>query len=264
MQMEFHKYHGTGNDFILIDDRTESFPPNVELIKKLCHRRFGIGADGLILIRNHAQFDFEMVYYNADGSQSMCGNGSRCAVHFARHLGMIDQRTTFLSTDGPHEAMVDEKGLISVRLYDVEKISENPKGLFANTGSPHHIEFVDHIIDFPVVERGRQVRYSDEYAPHGTNANFVELRGDNSIFVRTYERGVEDETLSCGTGVTACSLASYTKGYQSPVIVLTPGGTLEVSFTVKDGVFTNIFLKGPAQPVYSGIIETEAEKQVNA
>jgi len=261
MEITFHKYHGTGNDFILIDDRKLSFPNDLELIRNLCHRRFGIGADGLILLRNHFKFDFEMVYYNADGTQSMCGNGSRCAVHFAKSLGITGNQTRFLSTDGPHEGTIADDGLISIRLYDVERITSKSGGLFIDTGSPHHIEFVDRLSDFGVVEKGRKVRYSHDYAPKGTNVNFVELMGNNSIFVRTYERGVEDETLSCGTGVTACSLASFTKGYQSPVTVVTPGGTLEVSFNVKGGGFTNIFLKGPAQLVYSGVVDTQAEKQ---
>lgn len=254
MEIHFQKYQGTGNDFILIDDRTLQFPDNLEAIKRLCHRRFGIGADGLILIRNHPTLDFEMVYYNADGSQSMCGNGSRCAVHFAKSLGLIGNHTSFLSTDGPHKATINADH-VSVHLQDVAKVKPLEDGFFINTGSPHHIEFVEGIHKFPVVERGKQVRYSDSYAPKGTNVNFVELEGNNSIFVRTYERGVEDETLSCGTGVTACSLASSMKGYKSPVVIHTLGGTLQVSFVVHEDGFRDIFLAGPATPVYSGSID---------
>ncbi len=254
MEIHFHKYQGTGNDFILIDDRTGNFPNDLTIIGKLCDRRFGIGADGLILIKNHQEFDFEMVYYNADGSQSMCGNGSRCAAHFAHSLGAAGSQTTFLSTDGPHAASIDGD-IVSVQLYDVGSIEEKADGLFINTGSPHHITFVEDVKNYPVVSEGRALRYSDSYAPKGTNVNFVEFEADNAIFVRTYERGVEDETLSCGTGVTACSLASSLNGYKSPVIVHTLGGTLEVSFTVKEGGFSDIFLKGPATPVYEGHID---------
>ncbi|CAD5246623.1 MULTISPECIES: diaminopimelate epimerase [unclassified Imperialibacter] len=254
MEIRFHKYQGTGNDFILIDDRELQFPDDLTVIETLCHRRFGIGADGLILIRNHPDYDFEMVYYNSDGTQSMCGNGSRCAVHFAKSLGMTTSRTTFLSTDGPHKATINGN-IVSVQLYDVDSIDELADGAFINTGSPHHIAFVDDVKNFPVVPKGKAIRYSEVYAPKGTNVNFVELEDSNAIFVRTYERGVEDETLSCGTGVTACSLAASLKGYKSPVIVHTLGGTLEVSFSVKEGGFSDIFLKGPATPVYSGLID---------
>ncbi|WP_339784795.1 MAG: diaminopimelate epimerase [Imperialibacter sp.] len=254
MEIRFHKYQGTGNDFILIDDRELQFPDDLTVIETLCHRRFGIGADGLILIRNHPDYDFEMVYYNSDGTQSMCGNGSRCAVHFAKSLGMTTDRTTFMSTDGPHEATI--KGdIVSVQLYDVDSVEELTDGVFINTGSPHHIAFLEDVKNFPVVPEGKAIRYSETYAPKGTNVNFVELEDGNAIFVRTYERGVEDETLSCGTGVTACSLAASLKGYKSPVIVHTLGGTLEVSFAVKEDGFSDIFLKGPATPVYSGLID---------
>ena len=254
MEIRFHKYQGTGNDFILIDDRKLQFPDDLTVIETLCHRRFGIGADGLILIRKHPDYDFEMVYYNSDGTQSMCGNGSRCAVHFAKSLGMTGDKTTFLSTDGPHEATI--KGdIVSVQLYDVDSVEELTDGVFINTGSPHHIAFLEDVKNFPVVPEGKAIRYSEAYAPKGTNVNFVELEDGNAIFVRTYERGVEDETLSCGTGVTACSLAASLKGYKSPVIVHTLGGTLEVSFAVKEDGFSDIFLKGPATPVYSGLID---------
>ena len=254
MEIRFHKYQGTGNDFILIDDRELQFPDDLTVIETLCHRRFGIGADGLILIRNHPDYDFEMVYYNSDGTQSMCGNGSRCAVHFAKSLGMTTDRTTFMSTDGPHEATIKED-IVSVQLYDVDSVEELTDGVFINTGSPHHIAFLEDVKNFPVVPEGKAIRYSETYAPKGTNVNFVELEDGNAIFVRTYERGVEGETLSCGTGVTACSLAASLKGYKSPVIVHTLGGTLEVSFAVKEDGFSDIFLKGPATPVYSGLID---------
>lgn len=251
MRISFQKYHGTGNDFILIDDRQERFPADIPLIQKLCHRHFGIGADGLILIRNHASLDFEMIYYNADGSQSMCGNGSRCAVHFAYKLGLAGGKTKFLSTDGPHFATI-ENGIVAVQLHDVKSVVEKPDAFFINTGSPHHIQFVKELANYAVVDEGRKIRFSSAYAPSGTNVNFVELLDNNAIFVRTYERGVENETLSCGTGVTACSIAAYHRGYRSPVKVKTPGGELEVSFKAVDGIFQDVYLRGPACSVFEG------------
>lgn len=254
MKLIFHKYHGTGNDFIVIDDRDQQFPANKSVIEKLCHRHFGIGADGLILIRNHSEYDFEMIYYNADGSQSMCGNGSRCAVHFAHKLGLASHETTFLSTDGLHFATI-ENDTVAVQLHDVKSVIDKGNTMYINTGSPHHVQFVNDVQNFPVVAEGKKIRYSNEYAPEGTNVNFVELQKDNVIFVRTYERGVENETLSCGTGVTACSIAAYYQGYQSPVNIHTPGGNLEVSFQSRNNHFERVFLKGPATFVYQGQVE---------
>lgn len=254
MKLIFHKYHGTGNDFILIDDRKKNFPEDVTLIRQLCHRHFGIGADGLILIRHHSEYDFEMVYYNADGSQSMCGNGSRCAVLFAGKLGLAGSETNFLSTDGPHFAIL-EGDVVAVQLHDVKSVTDHGDTMFINTGSPHHIEFVKSVEVLQVQAKGKAIRYSQEYEPVGTNVNFVELLKDNAIFVRTYERGVEAETLSCGTGVTACSVAAFFKGYKSPVKVHTLGGDLEVSFVHSNNHFEKVFLKGTATFVYEGQIE---------
>lgn len=254
MKLTFHKYHGTGNDFILIDDRKKSFPEGVALIRQLCHRHFGIGADGLILIRHHSEYDFEMVYYNADGSQSMCGNGSRCAVLFASTLGLAGPESNFLSTDGPHFATL-EGDTVAVQLHDVKSVTDHGDTMFINTGSPHYIEFVEDVESLQVEPKGKEIRYSREFYPAGTNVNFVELLRDDTIFVRTYERGVEAETLSCGTGVTACSIAAFFKGYKSPVKVRTLGGELEVSFVHSDNHFEKVFLKGPATFVYEGQIE---------
>ena len=255
MTLEFHKYQGTGNDFIMVDDRDEHFNPPKNIIEKLCDRRFGIGADGLILIRNHQELDFEMIYFNSDGSQSMCGNGSRCAVHFAHQLGIIGRQTIFQSTDGLHEATIEED-IISLSMHDVGGINTlNPNECFLNTGSPHHIIFSpdNHSVD--IIKEGRTIRYADTYQPGGTNVNFVTLLGSNEINVRTYERGVEDETLSCGTGVTAAALAVSQQNISSPVIVHTKGGTLSVSFVRNEKGFTQIKLIGPATPVFKGAID---------
>lgn len=253
IKVPFSKYQGTGNDFIIIDNRTLQLSLTIPNISKWCDRRFGIGADGLILINNHSDFDFQMTYYNSDGSQSMCGNGSRCAVHFARELGIIDDETTFLSTDGVHHASI-LAGVVKLSLHNVADIKKNGTGYFLNTGSPHHIEIVENVSAVDIVEEGQSIRYSEDYKPGGTNVNFIEL-GDGKIKVRTYERGVEDETLSCGTGVTAAAIAASLHNYESPVAIETLGGSLSVSFTKSADGFQNIYLIGPADKVYDGHID---------
>lgn len=253
--IQFYKYQGTGNDFIMIDNRAMVFDGGEHhLITRLCNRKFGIGADGLILIQNHPDCDFEMVYYNADASQSMCGNGSRCAVKFAQKLNIIQDHCTFMAIDGLHEATISN-GHIKLKMGDVNQINKVEEDFFINTGSPHYVKFVDNVEKFPVYEAGKAIRNSEVYIEKGTNVNFVSFNGHNQIFVRTYERGVEDETLSCGTGVTACALAASYSDYESPVKVKTLGGLLEISFT-KNGseAFENIILSGPAEEVFSGTI----------
>lgn len=255
MEFSFYKYQGTGNDFVMIDDRENSFPEtDLRLVEKLCHRKFGIGADGLILIRNKTGYDFEMIYFNADGSQSMCGNGARCAVAFSRFLGIIGDKTYFLAIDGPHEAKI-LGSWIELGMSPVSSLSNAGGDFFVNTGSPHHVRFVENVSEYPVVEKGAEIRYSDQYAPKGTNVNFVTSIGEDEIQVRTYERGVENETLSCGTGVTACALVY---GYQNElheVKINTPGGNLKVRFSENsDGSFQNILLIGPAEQVFNGKI----------
>ncbi|HEX8329234.1 MAG TPA: diaminopimelate epimerase [Hymenobacter sp.] len=265
--MQFHKYQGTGNDFVMIDDRAKVFDEtNQALIARLCHRRFGIGADGLILLRNKPDFDFEMVYFNADGRpSSMCGNGGRCTVAFAKFLGLIDSHTRFLAVDGPHDARVDDNGTVHLRMIDVEPAQEAEVGeedVFLHTGSPHHIHFLDpsespSLAEFNVFAAGHDIRYDQAYDPAGTNVNFVEVPADPAQPwpVRTYERGVEDETLSCGTGVTAVALAASQRGAASPVRLRTMGGELEVSFEHRpDGGFANVWLSGPAVRVFSGMV----------
>lgn len=261
-RLQFHKYQGTGNDFVMIDDRDHRFfdqclamEGTPELVSALCHRKFGIGADGLILIRNHPDADFEMVYYNADGSQSMCGNGSRCAVRFARSLGIIDTTTHFLTIDGMHEATVDND-VVRLKMADVKMVKFAGDDFFIHTGSPHHVVFYEDVRSLDVYKKGREIRYSQKYAAEGTNVNFAEVLGNNKVFVRTYERGVEDETLSCGTGVTAVALACSYKKMTSPVTIHTLGGILTVSYEKEaDNAFTGVYLSGPAEEVFRGEID---------
>jgi diaminopimelate epimerase len=256
MDISFYKYQGTGNDFVMIDDRSNAFPEkNLPLIQKLCHRKFGIGSDGLILIRNKAGFDFEMVYFNADGSQSMCGNGARCAVAFSKFLGIIGDSTNFYAIDGPHQASVVE-GEVELGMSPVLSFDMVDKDFFVNTGSPHHVRFVENVLEYPVFEEGAKIRYNDKYAPKGTNVNFVTPSTNGEIQVRTYERGVENETLSCGTGVTACALVYGHQNQLNEVKIKTLGGNLKVRFNENpDGNFHNIQLKGPAEQVFEGRIE---------
>lgn len=254
MTLSFYKYQGTGNDFVMIDDRSEDFPEtDLNLVKQLCDRKFGIGADGLILIRNKEKFDFEMIYFNADGSQSMCGNGARCAVAFSKFLGIIERQTSFLAIDGPHAAEITD-GLVSLGMGNVSGLTIAEQDFFVNTGSPHHVRFVENVEDYPVVTTGAEIRYSKIYEPKGTNVNFVTPISEDQIHVRTYERGVEDETLSCGTGVTACALVYGFQNSLNEVKIKTPGGNLKVRFVAaEDGSFNNITLIGPAEQVFQGV-----------
>lgn len=263
MNIDFYKYQGTGNDFVMIDDRNENFPlTDLELVSKICDRKFGIGSDGLILIRNKADFDFEMIYYNADGSQSMCGNGARCAVAFSKHLGLFERNASFLAIDGAHTALIIDDN-VELGMSSVSNLSKAGKDFFVNTGSPHHIRFVKDVHTYPVVEEGAKIRYSDPYKPTGTNVNFITPVSENEIYVRTYERGVENETLSCGTGVTACALVFGHSNKLNEVFIQTPGGRLQVKFTENaDGGFQNITLSGPAKQVFLGKISL-ATKQAN-
>ncbi len=255
--MQFYKYQGTGNDFIVIDDRNEQFNLSQEAIAHLCQRRFGIGADGLMLLQHAKGYDFKMVYYNSDGTiGTMCGNGGRCLVRFAADLNIIQEKANFIAVDGPHTAFVDAEK-ISLQMMDVHAIDQHADDFFTNTGSPHFVRFVNQVQFYDVKNKGAAIRYSDAYqAIQGTNANFVEKLDSQSIFVRTYERGVEDETYSCGTGVTAAALVSHVyQGINSPVQIKTIGGELSVSFqgNLMDG-FTEIYLTGPAIQAFQGKI----------
>lgn len=255
MELTFYKYQGTGNDFVMIDDRSEAFDlKNLDLVRKLCDRKFGIGSDGLIAIRNHPNFDFEMIYFNADGSQSMCGNGARCAVAFASFLGIVKGKTHFLAIDGPHDAIL-AGDQVELLMGDVHEIEDKSGDFYLNTGSPHHIRFVEKAESYPVFEEGKAIRYDSEYAPNGTNVNFVQPMAEGEVFVRTYERGVENETLSCGTGVTAAALVYGTQHQLNQVKINTLGGKLSVKFQSNpDGSFNHIWLIGPAEQVFSGKI----------
>ena len=259
MQIDFYKYQGTGNDFVMIDNRLATFPKNnTQLIEHLCDRRFGIGADGLILLENDTETDFRMVYYNSDGNQSsMCGNGGRCLVAFAKKLNVIENSTTFIATDGLHHATISADGLVSLQMIDVDAIQTTPEFSFLNTGSPHHVQLVEDLEHYNVKENGAAIRYSELYGKQGSNINFVKKIDDTTFSVRTYERGVEDETLACGTGVTAVAIAMNATGKTNATSIHlnVEGGKLAVSFDKKDGHYTNIFLIGPAEFVFKGTIE---------
>lgn len=269
MKFHFYKHQATGNDFVMIDNRSGQFSFSTEQIKKICDRRFGIGADGLMLIEKHPTLDFNLQYYNSDGSQSLCGNGSRAAMHFASFLGMVKGRATFHAYDGTHDAELLANDIVRLRMNNTNDVSVIGNDFIINTGSPHLVRFVKNIEQYPVFEEGRKIRYSDSYKEKGINVNFVELLPNNTIFVRTYERGVENETLSCGTGVTAAALAASQKGYTSPVLIRTLGGELSVAFktvrlndsagegqtAAQTPVFQDIFLIGPAKMVFEGDLE---------
>lgn len=262
MKLKFFKYQGTGNDFIILDNRKgELEEPTTGQVKKLCNRHLGIGADGLMILKNKPGFDFEMVYFNADGKPgTMCGNGGRCVIRYVANMGLHQYTYKFLSSDGEHEAEVDHNQ-IRLKMNDVTEVEEHSSFIILNTGSPHLIKFATDVADIDVVETGREIRYNKNYMPDGINVNFVENTGEDSIFVRTYERGVEDETLSCGTGVTAAALVSAhnSKGFNR-VDVRTTGGNLSVEFNkIDDSNFENIWLCGPAEFVFCGDIEINGD-----
>lgn len=254
--IHFHKYQATGNDFVIIDNREAKLSFTNEQIAKICHPKFGIGADGLMLIEKHPTLNFHLEYFNSDGSQSLCGNGCRAAVQFASQLGLVNGKATFTAFDGPHAAEILPSGNIRLKMGDVTETKAIGPDYYINTGSPHFIRFVPSVKDYPVFEEGRKIRYSEEFQPGGTNVNFVELQENNSIFVRTYERGVENETWSCGTGITAAALAASLKGAVSPVNINTRGGNLTVEFkSGQSGTFHEIYLVGPAKMVFKGQLE---------
>lgn len=259
MNTKFFKYQGTGNDFIMIDDRISLFPSgdNTKLIEKLCHRRFGIGADGLILLQKHESADFFMKYYNSDGRESsMCGNGGRCIAQFAKDLNLVGDKATFYAVDGFHEADY-ENNVVSLLMKDVDAIDNRSNDEFViNTGSPHYVIFTDaDIATLDIVTMAKKIRYNDEFAKDGINVNFVNI-DENELKVRTYERGVEDETFSCGTGVTASVLAYSLRNSVEgkPITVQTLGGTLSVKYTPNEHSFKQVYLQGPALRVFEGDI----------
>lgn len=257
--MKFFKYQGAGNDFVLIDNRDQQFDADdTALVARLCDRRFGIGADGLMLLQEKEGYDFEMLYYNADGNLgSMCGNGGRCIVSFAKHLGIINDKTVFLAVDGEHEATIsDAADWVSLKMIDVKHIEKIDEHYVLNTGSPHYVQLVDQLKELDVFHAGRAIRYNDTYRQEGINVNFVEPQNEGYA-VRTYERGVEDETLACGTGVTAVALAmalhhNQVGNINTPIKAM--GGNLNIRFShLGDGIFENIYLEGSAKLVFEGI-----------
>lgn len=254
----FNKFQGVGNDFIIIDNRRDIFNPgNHILIKELCDRRFGIGADGLILINNAAaEYDFEMKYFNSDGYEgTMCGNGGRCAAAFAKRNNIAGTSTVFRASDGIHRAVADA-GSVDLKMTDVGNISTIGNNYFINTGSPHYLVFHNDIDSLDVNTEGKKIRYSADFHPHGTNVNFIQPV-PGGIYIRTYERGVEYETLSCGTGATASAIAAVLTGQivSSPVNVRTRGGSLSVKFIVRKEMITDVWLSGPAKFVFEGRVE---------
>ncbi|MEO6347671.1 MAG: diaminopimelate epimerase [Aquaticitalea sp.] len=257
MNIEFYKYQGAGNDFVMIDNRQKTFEKsNTKFIAKLCDRRFGIGADGLILLENHPTADFKMVYFNSDGNQSsMCGNGGRCITSFARFLGIIKNKATFEAVDGMHDSII-EKELVKLHMLDVNVVEKHGNHTFLNTGSPHHVQMEPDLELMDVKAEGSRIRYGAPYYKEGSNVNFVKKLTEESFYVRTYERGVENETLSCGTGVVAVALAmNYIGETEKSLITLhTQGGQLQVAFDKKGEGYKNIWLIGLAMQVFKGRI----------
>jgi len=259
MNLTFYKYQGTGNDFVIIDNRQSVLSKNnTKLFAKLCDRKFGIGADGLMLLElpDNQEDDFKMVYFNADGNESsMCGNGGRCLVAFAAFLGVIEDRATFTAIDGKHKAEIKD-GLVYLQMQNVSDIEKYDSHLFLDTGSPHHVTMVENLRDYDVTTAGRQIRNGAPYFETGSNVNFVEKVEEDMFSVRTYERGVEDETLSCGTGVTAVALSMHStkKTSKKEIRIKTPGGELKVNFKETNSGYEDIFLIGPAEQVFKGEI----------
>ncbi|SFM99233.1 diaminopimelate epimerase [Algoriella xinjiangensis] len=257
MKLKFFKYQGAGNDFVMIDDRQQTFPISTKLINRLCDRHFGVGADGLILLQNDKEFDFKMVYFNSDGNEStMCGNGGRCIIRFANDLDIASENMTFTAIDGLHHGIVDNN-VIRLQMIDVDEVEDHDHYLFMNTGSPHHVEFVEKVDDVDVYNRGKEIRNGSPYFEKGSNVNFVEVMPDNNLRIRTYERGVENETLACGTGITAAAISAYVKNLvdKKSIEIKALGGDLSVNFEENNHKFVNVWLNGPAVKVFEGEIE---------
>lgn len=254
-KLQFYKYQGTGNDFVMIDNREDIYQPTTEKNRWLCDRKFGVGADGLICLQPSEKYDFEMLYFNSDGNEStMCGNGGRCLVAFAKQLGVISTTATFNAIDGLHEATIDDNNWVELKMMDVPSVEQTSGDFVLNTGSPHYIQFVDNVAAVDVFNAGKAIRYNERFKAEGINVNFVEMT-DTGISVATYERGVEAETLSCGTGVTAAAIAySFRKSGVTQVPIQTKGGQLAVKFQPTDNGFENVWLCGPATFVFEGNI----------
>ncbi len=259
MTIKFSKYHGTGNDFIIIDGRVQKFDlKNNAFIKNVCHRRFGIGADGVMILENDTEYDFKMLYFNSDGHEgTMCGNGGRCIVSFAYSLGIINEKTFFSASDGIHQAIV-EKDMIHLKMNDVNDIKVLNDGLLINTGSPHFIKMEKNPFEIPVEITGKEIRHQDRFLPGGVNVNFVSLH-ENEISISTFERGVEAETLSCGTGsvASAIAFAFLNNNRNDSYKIKAKGGELNVSFKYHNNSYTDIWLSGPAALVFEGSFDTD-------
>jgi len=258
MPITFYKYQGTGNDFIFIDNRTLSFDTNdVARISKLCDRKFGIGADGLILLQEEEGFDFRMVYFNSDGRESsMCGNGGRCVAKFAKLLGLTNDSTRFIAIDGEHEAVIHDE-IVALKIRDVDKVELGDNFGIIDTGSPHYLTFVNNIEDVDIITEARKIRYNERFKDEGININFIEVK-DDALHVRTYERGVENETLSCGTGMVAAALYASANGklVASECNIHTPGGEARVRFDKNNhNGYSDIWLEGPAELTFKGEID---------
>ncbi|WP_025663969.1 diaminopimelate epimerase [Aquimarina megaterium] len=259
MTLTFYKYQGTGNDFVIIDNRDSILSKNdTKLFARLCDRKFGVGADGLMLLElpQDKEDDFTMVYFNADGNESsMCGNGGRCLVAFAAFLGVIKDKATFTAIDGKHKAEIKD-GLVYLQMQNVSEIEKYDTHLFLDTGSPHHVAMVKDLTNYDVENKGRAIRKGAPYFETGSNVNFVEKKNENEFAVRTYERGVENETLSCGTGVTAVALSMHATKLTNDqeIDIHTQGGRLKVTFQKNGNGYKNIFLIGPAEQVFKGEI----------
>ena len=259
MELIFDKYHGLGNDFVIIDGRSLNFQQlNQNQIKKICNRNFGVGADGLILIKDHLKLDFEMIYYNSDGLlSSMCGNGARCSVAFAYEKNICSKETVFMAYDGPHKGFVLSDSNIKLSFNDISIIEKNDYGLLINSGSPHLLIHNENLDKIDVKELGSSIRYSKKFLKEGVNINFIEHMFENKIKLRTYERGVEDETLSCGSGAVAAAVSVHynksIKGFYE-ILIETLGGSLKVNFNFEKKTYNKIYLSGKAQKVFSGKI----------
>lgn len=259
MKLEFYKYQGTGNDFVIIDNRDSKLNENnYKLWAKLCDRRFGIGADGLMLLQKKRGFDFEMYYVNSDGKPtSMCGNGGRCITHFAKYIKVIKgNKAHFVAIDGKHEATI-KGNTVKLKMKNVDSLLDNKTYCVLNTGSPHYVVFSDDVMHTDVVEKGRAIRNSAFFKKEGINVNFVEMRKNAAPLLRTYERGVEDETLSCGTGTVATALVLAAKNKSTAkdhCDIQTIGGKLKVWFKQDKKGFKDVWLEGPVEMVYKGKI----------
>ena len=263
MEAKFVKYQGAGNDFILFDDRQRTLAPllSQSKIARLCDRRFGVGADGLMLLAGADEgFDFRMIYYNADGREStMCGNGGRCIVHFAHRVGLDRSRYRFVAIDGPHDAAILADGTVALGMNPVRTVRQLDGDLVLDTGSPHYLRFVTSLEEVDVVTTGRSIRRSAAFAQDGINVNFVQATAEDELLIATYERGVEDETLACGTGVTAAAVGHlFRTGAQTEnsfhVRVRARGGDLAVTGRREGDAFVDLCLIGPATYVFSGTV----------